>query len=233
MRMRTRLVGVVVGLVLGLGATLHSQGPFTAQIEAFWRLISTGGRTFATLRATNVVVTGTCTGCSVSGPVAANTVFGNPTAGALAPVFTATPLVTSVGVANGLVGTPAFTWAAEPSSGRWRIGAGAFAESVSGAAVIAWTGSAFEFVAGYPVCWTSGAVQGTACDTGISRLGANVFAIGNGGQGDFSATVKLGTLNAVTAIQTNGVPGATHAACSVSVTAITVTNGLITAITCS
>lgn len=49
-----------------------AQGPtFTAQIENFWRLISTGGRTFSTLRAVNVVVTGTCTGCSAGFPLLA------------------------------------------------------------------------------------------------------------------------------------------------------------------
>ena len=97
MRTRTRILGVVVGLALGFGVTLHGQGPFTAQIEAFWRLISTGGRTFATLRATNVVVTGTCTGCAaVQGAVASNTLFGNPTAGSAVPVFTTNPTLGTV-----------------------------------------------------------------------------------------------------------------------------------------
>lgn len=41
------------------------------------------------------------------------------------------------------------------------------------------------------------------------------------------------TINATSAYQTNGTPGATHSACSTSVTAITVTNGLVTAITCT
>lgn len=48
-----------------------------------------------------------------------------------------------------------------------------------------------------------------------------------------ATTTRVQTLNATTAYQTNGTPGATHAACSTSVTAITVTNGLITAITCT
>lgn len=70
-------------------------------------------------------------------------------------------------------------------------------------------------------------------DAGLSRLGAASLAFGNGTVGDFTGTLKLGTMNAVTSYQINGVAGATHAACSVSVTAITVTAGLITAITCT
>jgi hypothetical protein len=72
-----------------------------------------------------------------------------------------------------------------------------------------------------------------AADVGLSRSAAAAMVLGNGTVGDFTGTLKLGTVNAVTAYQTNGTPGATHAACSVSVTAITVTNGLVTAITCT
>lgn len=48
---------------------------------------------------------------------------------------------------------------------------------------------------------TSGTVSP---DVGLTRLGAGVLALGNGGLSDFSGTLKLTILNAVTGIQING-----------------------------
>jgi hypothetical protein len=81
--------------------------------------------------------------------------------------------------------------------------------------------------------WSATANEQGTQDTGFSRISAGVVGVGNGSQGDFSGTIKVTTINAVTAFQANGAAGATHAACTVAVTAITVTNGIITSITCT
>lgn len=50
-------------IVLAVVLPRAQGGPFSAEIENFWRLISNGGRTFQSLQAVNINVTGTCTGC--------------------------------------------------------------------------------------------------------------------------------------------------------------------------
>jgi hypothetical protein len=58
-RHRSRILGALIALLLlGGGVALAQGGPFTAQSENFWRLISTGGRTFQTLRVTTLINTG-------------------------------------------------------------------------------------------------------------------------------------------------------------------------------
>lgn len=99
-------LGILLALLLS--TRIQGQGPLTAQIENFWRLISTGGRTFQTLRAVNVVVTGTCTGCSAGFPL-------------LAP--------------NGTAGAPSYSFSAESGLGWYRPSAGQMGLS-SGALVI-------------------------------------------------------------------------------------------------
>jgi hypothetical protein len=62
-------VAAFVGYLFGamsLGVVAAQGGPFTAQIENFWRIISSGGRTFQNLSAVNATVTGTCTGCGTA-----------------------------------------------------------------------------------------------------------------------------------------------------------------------
>lgn len=50
-------------------------------------------------------------------------------------------------------------------------------------------------------CWSATAqfINGTGCDTGISRISANVIGFGNGTQGDRSAELRVGKINVATA----------------------------------
>jgi hypothetical protein len=66
-------------------------------------------------------------------------------------------------------------------------------------------------------------------DAGMSRLGAASFSLGTVTQGDFTGTLKLATVNAVTSYQANGVAGVATFGPS-AVASITVKQGIITAI---
>jgi hypothetical protein len=82
-------VGLGLGVALmGAGVSVSAQGgPFGAQLENFWRLISNGGRKFANLQATNATITGTCTGCGAGfGGTVNQWALGNGT-------FTASPTI--------------------------------------------------------------------------------------------------------------------------------------------
>lgn len=86
--MTRRLVaGVLLLLALALPVRLAAQGgPFTAQIEAFWQLISTGGRTF-----TNISVSGgTISGVTVTSNMIK---LADGSAGAPSLTFTSNTLV--------------------------------------------------------------------------------------------------------------------------------------------
>lgn len=62
---------IVAGFVLTGSTTLNGQ-TFSAQIQQFWNQLRTGALVFTQLRATNVSITGTCTGCTSAGTVTAS-----------------------------------------------------------------------------------------------------------------------------------------------------------------
>lgn len=133
---------------------------------------------------------------------------------------------------DGTLAAPAYAFASGPTTGIKREAADAFGGVFVGnmsivggwypnAQVGLWIDSTL------PLSWRTGGA-GTS-DAGISRLGAASLALGNGLAADFTGTLKLGTVNAVTAYQANGTPGVTTFGPS-AVASITVKNGLITAI---
>jgi hypothetical protein len=87
-----------------------------------------------------------------------------------------------------------------------------------------------DFGSGKVLQWNANAnpALGSA-DSGISRLGAASLAIGNGTAGDFTGTLKLGTINATTAYQANGTPGVTQTAMAVGTLATI--EGIVTTFT--
>jgi hypothetical protein len=87
-----------------------------------------------------------------------------------------------------------------------------------------------DFGSGKVLQWNANAnpAAGSA-DSGISRLGAASLAIGNGTAGDFTGTLKLGTINATTAYQANGTPGVTQTAMAVGTLATI--EGIVTTFT--
>jgi hypothetical protein len=82
MRMHKRWLVALLVAVGVTGSVFAQGGPFTAQIEAFWRLIANGGRTFNTLRAINGIFTG-------------NVTFGGTTTGSGAQTITVSGLGTT------------------------------------------------------------------------------------------------------------------------------------------
>ena len=87
-----------------------------------------------------------------------------------------------------------------------------------------------DFGSGKVLQWNANAnpAAGSA-DSGISRLGAASLAIGNGTAGDFTGTLKLGTINATTAYQANGTPGVTQTA--IAVGTLATIEGIVTTFT--
>lgn len=76
---------IVTGFVLTGSTTINGQ-TFNAQIQQFWNQLRTGALVFTNLRASNVTITGTCTGCTSAGTVTAsgtltanNVILGNGT----------------------------------------------------------------------------------------------------------------------------------------------------------
>lgn len=58
--------------------------------------------------------------------------------------------------------------------------------------------------------WGSGADATGAQDAGFSRISPNLIGVGGGGGGDFTGSIKLTTLNAVSGIQINGAAASGH-----------------------
>ena len=246
-------------------------GPFTAQIENFWRLISTGGRTFQTMSATKIAMgsgvpttnlpifkrftingqlqeqlfndsTGTSAyaeyhikandigvyfgaegstsgdaygkgrGYLIAGNSGIDLAVANAgsfrfhTSAALSNQYgaaqerlridtniTAFNNAQYIGVA-GSVSAPAFS-----------IGSATNGLYASAAGFLSYTGNGTlpQFLVGGQVfrvrsdlthCWASTTnPDAVACDTGISRTAPGVITLGNGSQGDSSATVKAAT----------------------------------------
>jgi hypothetical protein len=221
-------------LILGSVAILAQSGPFTAQIENFWRLIATGGRTFTAIKVTG----GTITGATISGGTI------TPGAGSITNAMLAGGIAfsnligTDITFADGTAALPGVRFTSETGLGFRRRASQILTLETDGSVGVMdfdtiTNSEHLNMKATGIFGFSSGNADVAAADSAFSRLGAASIAVGNGTAGDFTGTIKLGTLNAVTAIQANGVAGATHAACSVSVTAITVTNGIITSITCT
>jgi hypothetical protein len=108
---RQLTLGVLLGLALAAVPLRAQGGPFASQLENFWRLISTGGRTFTSIKVTG----GTITGVSIT---SANPVFtgqwtvngslcaaGQLLQGGSPTVCTATPFVSRLSVAGSAVAT--------------------------------------------------------------------------------------------------------------------------------
>jgi hypothetical protein len=128
--------------------------------------------------------------------------------------------------ADGTSTVPSIAFSAEPATGISRSGASAIRISLNVG------GPTFSFQSNGMFLLTnasSNLVMGISLDSNLSRLGAASLAIGNGNIGDFTGTLKLATLNAVTSYQANGVAGVTTFG-PAAVASITVKQGIITAI---
>lgn len=79
-----------------------------------------------------------------------------------------------------------------------------------------------QFMAGFTLLWSP--TEFAPTDSGIARSGIGIIKITDGSSG-------YGTVDAK--FSAEGTSGATHSACSIAVTAITVKDGLVTAITCT
>ncbi len=129
---------------------------------------------------------------------------------------------------DGSTSTPSVAFSASPTTGIFRSAAGGIGLTFN-QYTYGFFGSALSILQGVPVAWTSSSNVDGGTDTGISRISAGVLGIGTGAQGSFAGTLKVDTVNAVTAYQANGTPGVATFGPSV-VTSITVKNGLVTAI---
>ena len=107
----------------------------------------------------------------------------------------------------------------------WTIGTAAIVAGLNGRSNLTFihTGSTGQAAVQVPLLDIGGT------DAGISRLGAASLAIGNGTAGDFTGTLKLGTINATTAYQANGTPGVTQTA--IAVGTLATIEGIVTTFT--
>lgn len=91
-------------------------------------------------------------------------------------------------VALGSAALPSITLRGGPTSGFYGVAATAPAVASGGVGVQEWTSAATYVAAGVPIGWLSGAL-GNSADTGWSRTGPGIVALGNGTQADTSGSV--------------------------------------------
>jgi hypothetical protein len=210
---RPRLRAFLLGIVLAIGALavpLHSQGPFTAQIENFWRVISTGGRTFTTISITSTRYSGT-TFAALGTPVNGTTTFCSDCVQALTCAGAGTgAFATRVNnvwnclgstsfpilAPNGGPAAPSYSFINSTNSGLELLSAGVIGIDISGVRQLLFQSQQLRFGSGGVYGWGSTAdPNGSVIDTGSSRLGPGVTAFGNGGPSNTSGTVALSAIN--------------------------------------
>lgn len=144
------------------------------------------------------------------------------------PAWSAAPTLTSAAVGAGTAGAPSMSINGA-THGFWSHSASAVDFTSSGSTAIDFNSSGLVLRNTGVYAFTSGDPSAVAPDGGLSRLGAASFALGNGTTGSFTGTLKLSTMNAVTAYQINGVAGASGSGTVLS--QLTVVNGIVTSIT--
>lgn len=96
---------------------------------------------------------------------------------------------------------PGYAFSAQANTGIWRRGTSLLTFSTNGVARGEFNSTnGFALSAGLPYAWTSGAVDATALDTGISRTAAATFAFGNGTQASTTGSVALTSLVVTTTL---------------------------------
>lgn len=158
------------------------------------------------------------------------------TAPAIAGTSTNGLIVTNnVLLPNGTAAAPAYSFSSATGAGLFVDGSGEPIISKGGVARfgVVTTGVQIPVASGYQ--WSSTTVVGVA-DTGLSRDSAGVIDVGNGTSADKSGSINLtnltasGTVRANTGFSANGTPGVTSTPAA-PITAITVIEGIVTAIT--
>lgn len=97
----------------------------------------------------------------------------------------------------------AFSTATNTGFRQFAAASGTIVAVGSGTDIVAFNSTGVSLNAAAVFAWTSNNI-GDALDSGFSRLGAASFALGNGTASDFSGTLKLGILNATTAVAIGG-----------------------------
>lgn len=86
-----------------------------------------------------------------------------------------TPLL----LGDGSGSAPAYAFAAEPTTGHYRIGAANIGHVFSGSLRRTETGSAINLGSGITLGWSSSATVGAAADTTLTRVAAGVLGVGS------------------------------------------------------
>jgi hypothetical protein len=83
---------------------------------------------------------------------------------------------------------PSYSFSGSTATGLYLFGSNLPGMSIAGTVRSAW-GASYFLDSTYPLAWTVGSI-GSVADTGISRFGAGVVAVGNGTAGDITGTLR-------------------------------------------
>lgn len=198
----------VIGLAIASGVHIQAQAPFLmfgSNSGVAQPINATNNAIWVSAQGGNALPTGVAIGqVLVSNGVGA------------APVYSASPTLTSVSVGNGNSATAGFNFSAEPGLGISRISAGLLTIQNDGVYGMAQNTNYVVWGSGYTIglASTVNPTVGGPGDGALSRLGPASWAFGNGTPGDFTGTLKLATVNATTALQLNGVDIVSAQTCS-------------------
>jgi hypothetical protein len=190
--------------------------------------IHTGSTGQAAVQVPLLDIGGTDAGISRLG--AASLAIGNGTAGDTTGSLSLASVVATTGVQIGSGGLGSCSLVVDFSGATYNV---LKFDNYTGDAVFGVGGATIKlatvWASGVTATWSSTATVHGNPDSGISRLGAASLAIGNGTAGDFTGTLKLGTINATTAYQANGTPGVTQTA--IAVGTLATIEGIVTTFT--
>lgn len=192
----------VIGLAIASGVHIQAQAPFLmfgSNSGVAQPINATNNAIWVSAQGGNALPTGVATGSVlVSNGVGA------------APVYSATPSVTSVSVGNGLVGTPSLVIG---GTNGFYNDANGVEYSVGGVNTVRFNNGVSVYGTATGYAFGNGNGVGSQ-DTNLSRIGALIVGVGNGTAGDFSGTLKATTINAVGNLQINGVDVVSAQTCS-------------------
>ncbi|HWY33936.1 MAG TPA: hypothetical protein VNX68_04775 [Nitrosopumilaceae archaeon] len=96
---------------------------------------------------------------------------------------------------NGAVGAPSYSFASTPNTGIFTFGGTSIAEAIGGVTTLFNSSTLQEVPSNLVIGWSSTTAATGALDTGVSRLGANSLALGNGTASNASANLSLGSIS--------------------------------------